>query len=168
MPPVKLSEREKSLVYITLGFVLFYLVFQIFMAPKWEEIDRLKLKLRDARLELKIAEGKIEVLDNLQKTLGSANLQANISHDDKALEALRSISQTTSRSKLKLLSIKPTITDTGAKYDLTCSGTYRGLYEFFGYLREAPMLISVGSLYVTGGDAGSEKLSIRLSLTAPF
>ncbi len=168
MPPVKLSEREKNLAYITLGFVLFYLVFQVFLAPKWNETGRLRLKLRDARLELKIAEGKIEILDNLQRTLGTSDLQANISRDDKALEALRSISQTTSRSKLKLLSIKPTITDTGAKYDLTCSGTYRSLYDFFGYLREAPMLISADSLYVTGNDAGSENLSIRLSVTAPF
>ncbi|MFH1683394.1 MAG: hypothetical protein ABIA67_00780 [Candidatus Margulisiibacteriota bacterium] len=171
MPPVKLSKRERNLAMVVLGFALFYLFYQFLLTPKLNENDKLKVEANNLRLELQVAKNKIMILEAVEKRVGVAppGKMETIKDEQKALEALRVLAQTTSRSKLKLLSIKPMINDSDAlKFELHCSGNYQQLYDFLEILHGLKILILIDSLNIIGGGGGVKKLDIKVALTARF
>lgn len=167
MPSIKLSDRERNLAVITLGFVIFYLFYQFLLAPKWDEIKKIREKVMKARIDLRIAEGKIKILETMEKKIKAVPLGIEFQREEGALEVLQALSSATSKSGLNLISIKPVIREKEElKFELSCSGSYKSLYDFFKILREQQILMLVDSLYITGGGAKKPVLNIKMSLTA--
>lgn len=171
MPPIKLSKRERNLAMIAVGFALFYLFYQFLLTPKLDETDKLKTEAGKLRLELQVAKNKIMILEAVEKRMGVAPPEKKelIRVEQKALEVLRVLAQTTTNSKLKLLSIKPIISKGEAlKFELHCTGNYQQLYEFLDILHGLKILVLIDSLNVIGGGGGAKKLDVKLALTAHF
>lgn len=166
--PIKLSDRERSLLYLTIAALLFYVSFNFFFQPKWEEIGKLKDQARAARLDLKISEEKIRILDAVEKKYGALPGKTAMSPEERALEIFKNISLSTSASHLNLLSIQPVIVpgQDGFKFNLVCSGRYSNLYDFLVYLQQFKMLIFIDSMAITRG--GEADLNIKIALTAYY
>jgi Tfp pilus assembly protein PilO len=171
MPPkIRFSEREKNLLMLTIAAVVFYAFFQFFLTPKWDEIGALKEQARGSRLQLRIAEGKIQVLDAIEKKVGSLFMQAGETREEKALEVLRGISHAIAGSGLNLLLIKPIITDDQEKlsFTISCSGSYKNLYNFFTQLKNIRGLVLIDNLDVTGTGGKAPGLDIKINLMAYY
>jgi Tfp pilus assembly protein PilO len=169
MPPLKLSEREQKLAIVTLGFFVFYIFYQFLLTPKWDEIGKLQGKVQKARLELEIAEGKLKILEGLEKRVGVISARRKILPEERALETLRALAQATSKSGLNLISIKPMIGDEkGPKFDLSCSGSYKNLYEFLRIMRDLEIMVMIDSLNMSGGGSRKPVLDVKIVLTAYF
>jgi Tfp pilus assembly protein PilO len=170
MAPLKLSEREKNLLIITIGFVVFYVFYVFLLTPKWDEISKTKLEASNLRLNLRIAEGKIKILDAIEKSVGISPDVSILSRDEKALEVLKLLSQATVRSGLTLNFIKPNLDDqsVGLKFSLSCNGHYNNLYTFFSILYRLRILILVDSLEVLSTGGSNPDLGIKINLTAYY
>jgi len=168
--PIKLSEREKNLAIITLGFLVFYIFYQFLLTPKWNEIDSLKDKARNARVEMKIAEGKKKILEAIEKASGPVLQKTAGSREERALEVLRSLSEAIKKSKLTLISIRPVLDKEaeGSKFNLSCSGTYKNLYDFLMILYKLRIPVMVDALDVAGGGVAKPILNIQMALTAYY
>jgi len=168
MAAIKLSERERTLVFLTLGALVFYVFFQYLLVPKWDEINALKSRTRDQRLELKVAEGKMRILEALEKRLGGAPEKTVIPKEERALEALKNISHASAQSGLSLISIQPVIDSTkdGFTFNLSCTGTYRSLYKFLIVLQRRRVLIFIDDLEIA--NKGETDLNVRMVLTAYY
>ena len=171
MAAVKLSKRERNLAMIALGFAIFYIFYQFLLTPKIAEIEKFGNQVRQLRLNLEVAENKIKILEAIEKNVKfrPKETKQKIVVEEKALEVLRALSQTTTRSKLKLLSIRPMITKGATlKFDLRCQGTYQQLYDFLEILHGLDILILIDSLDVTGSRGEVTLLDIKIMLTAHF
>ena len=171
MPALKLSEREKKLAFLTLGFVIFYFVYQFLLIPKSEEAGKLKDRLRGLRLELKVSEGKAKILETIEKTIGVAPERSEAPREERALEVLKNLSQAIAKSGLNLISIRPLLdaSEQGLKFSLSCSGKYKNLYDFLLYLHKLRIMVLVNALEVTGGgQSASPVLDIKLTITAYY
>ncbi|MFC1540488.1 hypothetical protein ACFL4J_00440 [Candidatus Margulisiibacteriota bacterium] len=172
-----MSQREKNLAILTLGFGIFYIFYQFLMLPLLGEVSKLNAKAINARTELKIAEGKAGIVDSLKKNL-SAREQAGVAPDEvlsddtreqRALIVLRSLARATSRSKLNLILIRPLIVEAeGYRFELTCSGSYRQLYDFLELLGDLGILVLVDSMNVSGGGVRNPLLHVKMTLTAYY
>ncbi|MDD5382108.1 MAG: type 4a pilus biogenesis protein PilO [Candidatus Margulisbacteria bacterium] len=173
MAPVKLSEREKRLVIITGALLVFYVFYQFLLVPKWGEVGRLKDQARKVRLELRIAEGKMKILEAMEKSLG-AMPEMNVSsasNEQKALEVFKAISQAASNSKLNLSSIRPIVDndqEKGLRFEISCTGKYKNLYTFLEMMHGLNLPIMIDSLEVNGGGETSPTLSIKMQLSAHY
>ncbi|MEA3492761.1 MAG: type 4a pilus biogenesis protein PilO [Candidatus Margulisiibacteriota bacterium] len=167
MLPLKLSDRENKLIMIMLGVVVFYLFYRFLLVAKWNDIDKLKAQVRDARIELRLAESKIKILEAFETKAGVREENIPLTKEEKALEVLRSLSQATSKSGLNLISIKPNLAvREGMKFDITSNGSYQDLYQFLKILRELQMLISIDEIDVRGAEERKPTLEIQMSITA--
>ena len=78
MAPLQISDREKKLVTIALCCALLYLFYTFLLAPKWDEVNKLKHSLRKDRQELRVAEIKIKLLEKIGKERFQKNLRLNM------------------------------------------------------------------------------------------
>lgn len=170
MPPVKLSEREKNLGLITVGFLIFYIFYQFLITPQLDQIPRLKDRARQARTDLKVSESKVKIMEALQKQLGvSAEKPTGTSKEEKALEVLRSIARSTSTTKLNLVSIRPIANEgEGLKFELSCNGSYLQMYNFLKIINGLKTVVVIDSLEVSGGGVKTPNLGLKISLTAYY
>jgi Tfp pilus assembly protein PilO len=168
--PIKLSDRERNLLIITIGFAVFYVFYQFLLTPKWDEINRLKNTARDQRLEMKIADGKVKILDAIEKSAGLMPERSEMPREEKALEVLRLLSQATVKSGLNINFIKPLLEETGEglKFSLSCSGKYRNFYNFFQILYRLHILVLIDSLDISSNGGREPSLDIKLALTAYY
>lgn len=163
---MKLSEREKKLLSVTLAVVAFFVFYQFLLTPKLAEISRLEEQASKARMDLTIVEGKLKILEAMEKTLPAIK-------DDPGkewkLRALCTLLGAVSRSKLSLASIKPLeVEGEGLVIDLSCDGGYNNLYSFMKILRDLSMVFVVDSLNVTGGGSKKPVLSMKMGLNLSF
>jgi Tfp pilus assembly protein PilO len=168
MPPIKLSDREKNLIIITIGAVVFYFFYQFLLVPKWDEIGKFKDRARTLRLDLKVSEGKIRILDAIEKSAGVLPEKTEMSREEKALEILKLLSTATVRSGLNISFIKPLLEEAGEglKFSLSCSGRYQNLYTFFFILYHLRILILIDTLSVVSSSGPAPDLDIKMTLTA--
>jgi Tfp pilus assembly protein PilO len=118
-------------------------------------------------------ETKIKILAAVEKRYGELpeEVKPTVAPTEaKALEVLRSLSETTSQSALKLIAIKPLVDEKTAtmKFELVCAGDFQQLYKFLEILHNLPVLILVDSLNVTGNKEAGGALDIKMSLTAHY
>lgn len=167
MPAVKFSDREKLLLLITAGVAVIYVFYQFLLLPRWDEIGQIRTKARAGRLELKVAESKIKILNAIGKHLGALPGKAELPKEEKALEGFKMLSQATVKSNLSVNFIKPLLDESGdgLKFNLACSGKYRNLYTFFSILYRLPTLILIDTMDITSGGGNSPDLNIKISLT---
>jgi Tfp pilus assembly protein PilO len=169
MAAVKLSDREKRLALTTLGLLIFYVFYVFVLSPKWDEVNRLREKVRQQHLDLKVAESKMRILEIMQKNMGLSAIKTGISKEERALEVLRAISRATSESKLNLVSIKPALEEgDGLKFDLYFKGTYQQVYDFLRILKFLKVVVVIDNLNVTGGVVKTPSLEIKLAMTAYY
>jgi Tfp pilus assembly protein PilO len=160
------TERERTLAFIALATLIFYFFFQFFLFPKWDEIAKLKSSARAQRLELKVAEQKVRILDALEKRLGSLPEKSMVPRGERSLQVLKNISLATTRSRLNLVSIQPIMGgETGGfQFNLSCTGRYKNLYDFLIALQRQRVMIFIDHLEIVRG--GEEGLNIRITMTA--
>lgn len=170
MAPLKLSDRERNLLIVTIGFVVFYVFFQFLLTPKWDEIARLKDAARGLRLDLKVAEGKVKILDAIEQSVGMVPEKSILPRDERALEVLKLLSQATVRSGLTLNFIKPNLEEEGEglKFNLSCSGRFRSLYTFFSILYRLRILVLIDSMEIISSGGAAPDLGIKINLTAYY
>lgn len=170
MAALKLSARERNLLVLTLGFTVFFVFYQFLLVPKWAEIARLKEKTRGQRLELKISEGKIKILDAVEKSIGIIPQKAELTREDRALEVLKMLSQATAHSGLDISFVKPRLEESGEglKFTLSCSGKYKNFYNFLYILFQLRALILIDTLDITSTGGASPDLDVKINLTAYY
>ncbi len=170
MAAIKLSDREKNLMIITLGFVIFYVFYQFLLTPEWDNISRLRETVKDKRLELKVAEGKLKILQAIEKQVGIIPERSEQPREEKALEVLNLISQATDKSGLKLVFIKPLLEEggEGLKFSLSSSGSYKQLYNFLFILYRLRVLVLIDNLDIISSGLHEPVLDIKVALTAYY
>ncbi|MFA5034419.1 MAG: hypothetical protein WC500_01355 [Candidatus Margulisiibacteriota bacterium] len=167
---LKLSTREKNLLIAALIILLVYLFDSFFFRPIMKEVNLSKDTARNLRLELRVAEGKIRILETLQKKIGILHDESATSRQARALEALGNISLATTKSKLNLITVRPIVESTkgSLKFGLACTGKYKNLYDFMVFLNELPMLVIIDNLDCTSDGTKDPALDIKMTLTAYY
>jgi len=167
MPAIKFSEREKTLLLITAAVAVIYVFYQFLLLPKWDEIGQIRTKVSAGRLELRVAESKLKILNAIGKHFGALPGVASLPKEEKALEGFKLLSQATVKSNLSVNYIKPLLDESGGglKFNLSCSGKYRNLYTFFSILYQLPTLVLIDTLDITSGGGNLPDLNIKISLT---
>jgi Tfp pilus assembly protein PilO len=170
MAAIKLSEREKNLMVVTIGALVFYVFYQFLLTPKWDNITRLRETVKEKRLEFKVAEGKVRIMQAIEKRVGILPEKSELPREEKALEVLKLISQATDKSNLKLIFIKPLLEESGEglKFSFSCSGTYKQLYNFLFILYRLRVLVLIDNLEVTSTSMYNPLLNIKVGLTAYY
>ncbi len=169
MPSLKLSEREKNLIVVVVGLLVFYVIFQFMLSPKWEDIERVSDRLKTARLEARVAENKIKALEAARGPIGMIKKEGK-SNEQKALQAFKDISAATARAGLRLESIRPmpqAETDR-FKFLLVGGGSFASIHDFSVILSRLPVLVLMDDITVTGGGDTSPALRAVINLSAYF
>ncbi|MDD5593650.1 MAG: hypothetical protein PHG97_02770 [Candidatus Margulisbacteria bacterium] len=165
---LKLSDRERNLAVIAGGALFFYVFYQYLLVPKWNEISKVRESAKNKRLELRVAESKLKILQAIEKEVGVFPEKSQVPREEKALEVLKLISQATDRSGLNLIFIKPLLEESGEglKFSLSSSGSYKQLYNFLYVLDHLHILILIDGLDITSSGGREPVLEIKTSLTA--
>jgi len=157
---------------IALGAAIFYVFYQFLLTPQWTEIAKLKTEAKNLKLDLSVTESKVKILEAAEKSFAQRKSQERkpvVEVKEKALEVLRSIAQTTTKSKLKLLSVKPILGRADSlKFELVCNGSYQQLYDFLDIMHNQKILVLIDSLNITGGGVKNPTLNIKMLLSAHF
>ena len=166
----KLSNREKNLLIVMAIFISIYFFDNLFFSPILQEVKRSKDKLRDFRMELRVAEGKIRILETLQKKVGIIYDESSNTRQTRALQALQNISYVTTKSKLNLITVRPILGQEqgNLKFGLSCTGKYKTLYDFMVYLNELPMMVIIDVLDCTSNGAVDPILDVKMTVTAYY
>ena len=140
------------------------------MIFKGDRTRRVLLLIRDKRLDLKVAEGKVRILQAIEKEVGIISEQSELPREEKALEVLKLISQATDKSGLNLIFVKPLLEESGEglKFSLSCSGSYKELYNFLFILYRLHILVLIDSLDITSSGGHEPVLDIKVALTAYY
>jgi hypothetical protein len=118
-----------------------------------------------------VAENKIRILETLEKKFRKQpdKKVTPLQTEERALEVLRALAQTTTKSQLKLISIRPMIGVTDElRFELSCSGTYQQLYQFLDILHGLDILIMIDTMNIIGAAGTDPQLDIKISLTAHY
>ena len=170
MPPPKLSDREKKLMMVTIAVAVSYVFYQFLITPEWSRIAKLRKNLQNARLELKVSEGKLKLLDKLQEGTLERPETVKVPEAERPLAVLRALAQATTRSRLNLISIRPIIGEKRDefKFDVVCTGSYQNLYDFLDILHGLDIIVMIDSLRISGGGGRRPNLHMKIILTAYF
>jgi hypothetical protein len=155
----------------TLAVAVFYVFYQFLITPEWAKIAKLRKNLHNARLELKVTEGKIELLDKLEEgRVEKKPTMVSVPEAERPLAVLRALAQATTKSRLNLISVRPIIGEKRDefKFDVVCTGTYQNLYEFLSILHGLDIVVMIDSLRVSGGGGRRPELHMKIVLTAYF
>ena len=154
---LKLSDRERWLLFGTLLVVVFYLFYTFLLNPKLTEIDSLNQKNSSLNLDLRVSKEKVRILQSLE-LLPMEKIRAKKTKEEQTIEALKYITAEISKLDLKLLTLRPRGEERAvgsAKaifFDLTFSGKYNTIYKFMQAVSRLPILILVDSLTMTKGE----------------
>lgn len=170
MAAVNISEREVRLATLAGCLALLYVFIQFFLLPEWDSIGKLKDQARVRRTEFKVAEIKMRTLHEIEKRSGLIQLKSELPREEKALEILRVLSQASEKSGLNLIIIKPMLEEKGEgiKFNLTCSGSYKNLYDFLTILYQMRVLILIDSLSAASGGGTKPEINVNIALTAYY
>jgi len=151
------------------GFaVAFYLFYLFLLSPLWDTITKTNSEIRALQTELKTAEQRVQALKEIEAKFGNLPEKSIVPHEKRSLAILKDLSQATTKSKLTLLSIQPLPSDgtEGFKFNLSASGSYRNLYDFFVMLHRSQRMIFVDNLEATKGEESG--INVKLLLTAYY
>ncbi len=166
---LKLSEREKWLLFATLVFAVLYLFITFLYGPKAAENDSLKEKLKAQKLDLKTSQDKAKILQSLELT-PLENLRSQKTKEEQVIDALQYISKEVSKLQLNLLFIRPRLEERvvdSAKavfIDLTFTGRYNDIYKFMAALEKLPILILVDSMDMSKTQGPNINVNMVLSV----
>lgn len=167
MPAIKISEREKFLMVVTAASVILYVFYNFLLTPKWNEIGKLKERATGARIELRIAESKIKLLEKMKKIYAEPE-KAPGTKLERALLALRQMSSTITSAGVELMMLKPKLDPAADRidFDLSCRSTYDELYGFLSRLAKLKTIVMVKTLTIKGGAQKNRNLNVQMSVTA--
>ncbi|MFH1361099.1 MAG: hypothetical protein ABIH69_00360 [bacterium] len=171
---MKVSKREKNLLIISSGFIIFYFFYNFLLTPKLDEYSNVKNKITSDSVELRLLEQKIKVLDQIEKAVKLKNEKRSslLSDVERSLYILRVLAKSTSQSGLKLIRIKPVQNDKkgddGVKFELDCRGSYQEFYDFLDILNGLDVVVIIDSMGVVGGGSESPVLVVKFAITAYY
>lgn len=166
---LKLSDRERWLLFGTLLVLVFYIFYTFLLNPKLSDIDSLKQKSNTLNLDLKVSKEKVKILQNLE-LMPMEKIRAQKTKEEQTIEALKYITEQISKLNLKLLTLKPqgeerAVGSAKAIYfDLTFSGRYNVIYKFMQALSKLPILILVDSLTMTKSETSDLNVTMVVSV----
>ncbi|HTY13796.1 MAG TPA: type 4a pilus biogenesis protein PilO [Candidatus Omnitrophota bacterium] len=166
---LKLSERERWLLFATAVFAVFYLFMTFLYGPKASENDSLKEKLRSQQLELKTSLDKAKILQSMELT-PLEKLRSQKTKEEQVIDALQYISKEVGKVKLNMKYIRPRLEERvvdSAKavfIDLTFTGRYNEIYKFMSALEKLPILILVDSMDMIRGEDADITVNMVLSV----
>jgi Tfp pilus assembly protein PilO len=168
---MRFSKREQLVILLAVICAVFYVFYQFLLLPKWGGIDRLRSQVKKMSLDLRVTESKLKILEAAEKRVGElkqTEKPAAILPTSRSLEVLKVLAQTTSKSQLQLVSIKPIVEEgkEGLKFEMICQGNYHQLYSFLTILHNVDLVILLDSLNVTGKNGTRVPLEIKMVLTA--
>jgi len=156
---IKLSERERWLVFFAVVMAVVYLFYGFLAAPLLNRIGESQKTYRTLRNELIETRGKAKILDSL----GGRSLRdvaEQKSREERITEALQYLSSSVTTLKLNLRSIRPSAEERKVGFanatdiSLAMTGSYNSLYRFILNLEELPIPIEASSISITGTDGG--------------
>ncbi len=166
---IKLSERERWLLFVTILTLVFYVFFQYLYAPRSSENDALTERLKMQRLELRTSQEKARILQNLE-LIPLEKQRAKKSKEEQVIEALQHISLEVSKLKLNMLSIRPRLEEKNVDsakavfMDIAFTGRYNVIYKFMSALEKLPILIMVDSMSMKKTETSEINVNMVLSI----
>lgn len=166
---LKLSDRERWLLFGTALVLIFYLFYTFLLNPKLSEIDSLNQKAGTLNLDLKVSKEKVKILQSLE-LLPMEKIRAKKTKEEQTLEALKYITGEISKLDLKLLTLRPRAEERAvgsAKaiyFDLTFTGKYNTIYKYMQALSKLPILILVDSLTMSKSEGPDLSVTMVVSV----
>jgi len=177
----QMSPREQIMVVSASVVIISYVFYQYLINPKLQDITRLKEEARTKRIELKTAEGKMKIFENVERQLGTQAFQMKtMSPSEKSLESLKIISNAVAKSGLVVNSIRPIVEEkkegegavgeegaqteqTGQKFIIECTGDYASFYKLLASTYNLQVRVMLNELTVNA-DEDNDDLKINITL----
>ena len=166
---MKLTDREKWLVFATILVLVFYFFFNFLYSPKSAENYKAGEAIKIKKLELNTGLEKLKLLKALEQ-MPLRTAEAQKSKEDVVIEALQHISREVSKLKLAMSSIRPRLEEKAVEsaravfIDLAFTGNYNTVYRFMSALEKLPVLILVDSMDMTKSEAADVNVTMVLSI----
>ncbi|MEW9082002.1 type 4a pilus biogenesis protein PilO [Caldanaerobacter subterraneus] len=177
---MKLTKREKFLIYFALVFAFFAIYYQFYLIPKLSEIDNLSQEIKLKR----------QILSQVSSLKGE-NLQKSLAKWEKEVEELNAILPDEKDAEFVILDLQRMASDSGVKIrsinfenasqeeknkeqkeefavtpiSVTAFGSYDGLISFMKSLQESRRLLTIQSFEMQK-DQNSENLFLNVLLFA--
>jgi hypothetical protein len=104
-----LAKREKIILYVTVGIIMFSIIFNLFIEPNLSRNENLNKEINIARLKLnkylKLLSQKEYIQDKYNKFSASLNLSG--SGEDTFVGALSEIESLAKASNIRILDVRP-------------------------------------------------------------
>lgn len=166
---MKLTDREKWLVFATLLVLIFYFFFNFLYTPKAADNYKASEAIKVKRLELNVGYEKLKLLKSLEQ-MPLRTAEAQKSKEDVVIDALQHISREVSKLKLVMSSIHPRLEEKAVEsakavfIDLAFTGNYNTVYRFMSALEKLPILILVDSMDMTKSGPTDVNVNMVLSI----
>lgn len=154
---MKFNQRERVLLFITIGAVIFYFWYQFLYSPGADRIEKLKQELSAITSKSSMVQEKMKAYNGLNNT--------SIQLVPKDVQLEKIVLHASKYPNMNILSITPKTQEGSIKIEIVCQG---GLDAFKRYLRsfnDLKLPLQIDSVNI---DSGTEGLDIRLTLISYF
>ncbi|MFA6431766.1 MAG: type 4a pilus biogenesis protein PilO [Candidatus Margulisiibacteriota bacterium] len=170
MDLLRLSDRERNLLYVVISLLIFLIFYYFLLMPTWNQISTLTGNIKKEKEAIRIAELKLNLLKTYEKRITVPLENTVLSDEQKNVSALKELTQLLVTSDLDIVQIKPLV-DTKQKkllLTLSCAGGYQALYNFLSNLNKLRTIIVVDLIEVTSGAEKKSPLNLKMQLTAYY
>lgn len=167
---LRMSDREKNLLYIVVSLLIFLAFYYLMLLPTWNEISNLNGKIKKEKEDIRTAELKLNLLKTYEKKITVPLENTVLSDEQKTIGVIKELSQVLVSSNLDIVSIKPEVNIKQKKLliTLSCTGRYQDLYNFLSNLNKLRTIVVVDLIEVTAGNEKKTILNNKMQLTAYY
>ena len=167
---LRMSDRERNLLYIVVSLLIFLVFYYLLLMPIGTEISVLNGKIKKEKNDIRTAELKLNLLKTYEKKITVPLENTVLSEEQKTIGVIKELSQVLVSSNLDIISIKPEVNIKQKKLliTLSCTGRYQDLYNFLSNLNKLRTIVVVDLIEVTAGNEKKAILNNKMQLTAYY
>jgi Tfp pilus assembly protein PilO len=167
----KLSKRERNIFALTVGIVLFVLIFHLFINPFLDKMDGVNQEIQRKTKLLERYSGLLSRGEDAH--LLYAKYKNILEKDEKPQEIIanlfKEIENSANKYGVKIKRIKPLPISEKKEYkeaflEVELEGDFSSLFKFINHLENSSSLIKISSLRLLSGPKGSSGVLCRLTL----
>ncbi|MEK6714719.1 MAG: hypothetical protein AABY43_01570 [Candidatus Omnitrophota bacterium] len=166
-----LNKREKIVLWLTLGVIIFSLIFNFLIAPVLTKNDNLNKEIKLTQTKLKRSLRLLSQKDYLKVKYNKLLPLDNVSGEpqDSSVSVLSELERLSKNADIRIIEIRPETTKKLALYkeifvDLRAEGTMEGYLKFIYALEHSPLLLKIKKFQLTA-KPNTPLLEANLSLS---
>jgi len=169
-----LTRREKTVLYLTAGVIVFALAFNFLLMPLFARISRINKEIVLTRMKLLKYSWLLSQKDDLLAKYAAGGSSGNsFGQDDPLLAGLSTIEDLAQQSNIRIIDIRPDMQEKSssqhkeALIELRAEGNVKGFFAFIYKLENSLFLLKIKKFQLSLRP-GNQDLEGRFTIAALF